>query len=159
MHHTIIGVHANCRSTKALVAYGAMPVLVHHDSAIQPPRLNPPVTPHGFAFAQYHGGFHCCLLYAPQPRDNALRVERRVGCADAPEEVGLEVANGEGRGDEVESGGGGEAGAMFGDEVERWGPVGFVRRGWCEVEGEKDVVDGGFCVFGCAEGGWQRCVL
>lgn len=117
MYHAIIRIHANSRASKPLVAHGTMPILIHHDPAIEPPRLDPPITPCGLAIAQHHHGFHGCFFHAPQPRDNTFRVERRVGCADAPEEVGFEVAHREGRWNEVKGCGCGEAGAVFGEEL------------------------------------------
>ncbi|KAH9865218.1 hypothetical protein IAQ61_009165 [Plenodomus lingam] len=131
-----------------------MSLQIHHNPAIQPPRPRLPIPTHP-PLTQQQRSLDPRLVDGAQLRNDALLVERRVGGPDAAEEVGFQVADGEGRGDEVEGCGGGEAGAVFGEEVEGRGPVWFVGGWGGEVEGEEDVVDGGVCIFGCTCG-WCR---
>lgn len=66
------------------------------------------------------------LLGLAQARDDARLVDEAVGRADAAAEVALEGPDGEVFGDEAQRGCRGEAGAVLGEEVQRWLEVGLV---------------------------------
>lgn len=138
MHHTPIGPDANRTAAEALMTHGAMAILVDDDPAIQAAGRR--VRGVAEAQAQVEGD----LVDAREARDNAVAVQHAVGGAHAALEVACEGAHGERGRDEVEGCGGGEARAVFGEEVEGGGPVGGVGGWWGEVEAEEGVVDGGF---------------
>ena len=77
-----------------------------------------------------------------QPGDDEGLVDDAVGVAHAAAEVGLELGDGQVVGDQGEGGGGGQAGAVLGEEVEGGRQVGLVRGGRGQVEREEGVVDG-----------------
>jgi len=56
-------------------------------------------------------------------------------------EIGLKVFDGQDFWDEVQGGGSGHAGTVFGEDVEGGPPLGLVGWGWREVEREEGVVD------------------
>jgi len=113
MHNPPLGKNPNRTPPKPLITNRTPPLLINHHPAIQPTRQNPPI-PASPPITQHQSLNNTRLLHAPQLGYNALGIEHRVGVADAPAEVGFEVADGLGRGDEVESGGCGEARAVFG---------------------------------------------
>lgn len=153
MHHRIIRHHRRHAPAQPLMTNTAHALLRDHHPPI-PPRLS---TRRAVAQQQPSlGGDEARLC---QPGDDAHLVDDAVGAAHAAAEVRLEVADEEGVGDEGESRGGGEAGAVLGEEVEGGREVDGVRGRGGEVEGEEGVVDGGFggvdVVGGGAEGlGW-----
>lgn len=136
MHDRVIRQHSNDAPAQPLVTHAA-DALVANDHAPIAPALSALD-----AVTKKKEGLARDELGLAQPRDHAALVDRAVGGADAPAEVGLEIADGDGVRDEGEGGGCGEAGAVFGEEVEGGWEVGFVGVWWCEVEGEEGVIDG-----------------
>lgn len=136
MHDRVIRPHRNHAPSQTLMAHPTDPFLRDHHAAI------PACIPPRHAITQKQGSLSVHHSSFVQAGNDAGGVDDGVSRADTPAEIRLEVGDGLGRGDEREGGGGGEAGAVFGEERERGEPVRGVGRRGGEVQREERVVDG-----------------
>lgn len=113
-----------------LVAHDAMPFVCDDDMAV------PTALPSRLAVSELQLGGHGYALCFAQPCHDPGLVDEAVGGSYPPAEVCLEGADGEIIGDQPECRRGREAGAVLGQQIQRWIEVGLV--GWrrLKIEGE-----------------------
>lgn len=152
MHDRVIRQHGHDAPADALMAHAADPLLADDHPPV------PAALPAGDAVAQEQERLAREQRRLAQARHHARPVDGRVGGAHAAAEVRLELRDGERVRHQGEGRRGGQAGAVFGEEVERRLEVRAVLWRGFQVEGEEDVVDGRllFDFFGGWWAVWER---